>query len=1028
MNAPKHENRQVLASPDRVGPYRLLRQLGAGGMSIVYLAEQTEPVQKLVALKVFAFPFADDRDLERFIREQTILARLDHPDIAKFYESGCLPTGEGYFAMEYFPGEPINQFCKANALDAEDRLKLIIQVCNAVTYAHQQGIIHRDLKPSNILVAKVDDEISVKVIDFGIAKDIESIDPNLALTRSLQILGTPLYMSPEHLQPETQSIDTRSDLFSLASVLVELLCGKAPCDTPRARELGILEIQRMLLSEAPLTLNQTTSERVIDREVQWILTKALEKNKDRRYPSVAAFADDLNRYLKKQPVEAGPPSGFYLISKFVSRHRGTAILSLITVLVLLASTIISITQSSVARRAREDAERELYYTEMRIASESARNGDHNYAKRLLERNSPFVTPRHWKGKEWNYLNAVLHREPILIKNCGVRVLQLGLSSDKKYLLVLLDSGIVELWEADSFELLTSIDPKSYNVCVAWHPTLPRFAIGGRDKYIRIYEVVPDEVSSTVVCSKLHEFKAHLDHITCLLFTPDEKHLVSSSDDDAICIWDVSNWALVNQTIAESLGVESMKLSKDGSKLVTGGEDGAASVWNFPALTPVVMGDLDDGKVRAIEINRLGEWIVAGNITGSLVVEELVGKRRIAQSDQLDGIEQLLLLDESDRVVTADRGGNLAIHNVVRENRFLEIRSDNVDRWKVGSRRLIALCQLSEELILTADQAGNVSQWSIKPKARIPLVLKVENEPDQFETLLNINDSEMVLTTQNPERLYWRDLTGRRPDRKLFDFDDLIHEIAYIKKTKQIIAGGEGRLILYDFPSMNEIGSWNLPGRCLNLTVSDDESRFCCLSSVPNGIMVHGFIVGTEKPHFEFFLKGGQRGGYFLGDLIGLVKDNSVYVYSTDRPIDPDKPMAITPRHDSTLYSFHALDDKRMVTVGDDRLLKICEIKTGALLSVQEADSSGLASASLNSDKTRLATGSVQGSVKLWDTTTVPFREVLRLSTGNNMVWELHFALEDQLLLIDHHRASDMYFDSRVGQSSVEKNGELSVAQ
>lgn len=165
-------------------------------MSVVYLAETTDTQKQLVALKIFAIPFADDKDLERFLREQTILARLSLPSIAKFFDSGRLPTGELFFAMEYFPGVPINQYCLHEAVSPEDCIRLIIKVCDAITYAHQQGIIHRDLKPTNILVLKNNEETSIKVIDFGIAKDIHSIDPKLALTRSLQILGTPLYMSP----------------------------------------------------------------------------------------------------------------------------------------------------------------------------------------------------------------------------------------------------------------------------------------------------------------------------------------------------------------------------------------------------------------------------------------------------------------------------------------------------------------------------------------------------------------------------------------------------------------------------------------------------------------------------------------------------------------------------------------------------------------------------------------------------------------------------------------------------------------
>jgi len=348
------------AVPARIGPYRLLRVIGEGGMGIVYEAEQETPVRRKVALKLIKWGMDTREVIARFESERQALALMNHPNIAGVYEAGATEQGRPYFAMEYVQGIPITEYCDKHRLGIRERLRLFIDVCEGIQHAHQKGIIHRDIKPSNVLVTVQDDQGAPKIIDFGVAKATsQRLTENAVYTELGQLIGTPEYMSPEQAEMTNLDIDTRTDVYSLGVLLYELLAGSQPFDSRQLRQAGLVEIQRKLREEEPprpslrisgLGAASTTSaanrrldlrglQRELKGDLDWITMKALEKDRVRRYETAHALALDVERHLSDEPVLAGPPGAAYRIGKLVRRHKGAFVAAACVVLALVIGIV-----------------------------------------------------------------------------------------------------------------------------------------------------------------------------------------------------------------------------------------------------------------------------------------------------------------------------------------------------------------------------------------------------------------------------------------------------------------------------------------------------------------------------------------------------------------------------------------------------------------------------------------------------------------------------------------------------------------
>ncbi len=344
----------------RLGPYRLLQQIGTGGMGVVWMAEQQTPLRRLVALKVIKAGMDSAQVIARFEQERQALALMDHPNIARVLDGGTTDSGRPFFVMELVKGTPITKYCDEHRLTPRERLALFVPVCQAVQHAHQKGIIHRDLKPSNVLVAPYDGRPVVKVIDFGVAK---ATGPRLTdrtlFTEFGAVIGTLEYMSPEQAELNNQDIDTRSDIYALGVLLYELLTGSTPLERSRLRQAAFAEVLRCIREEEPPRPSQRLSAskdalpvisaqrqteparltKLMRGELDWIVMKALDKDRGRRYETANGLAQDVERYLQDEPVAACPPSAGYWLRKFLRRNRRPVLVAAALLLALLGGIV-----------------------------------------------------------------------------------------------------------------------------------------------------------------------------------------------------------------------------------------------------------------------------------------------------------------------------------------------------------------------------------------------------------------------------------------------------------------------------------------------------------------------------------------------------------------------------------------------------------------------------------------------------------------------------------------------------------------
>jgi len=520
-----------------IGPYKLLQKLGEGGMGAVWMAEQAEPVRRLVALKLIRPDRAGGHFLARFEAERQALALMDHPNIAKVLDAGqnppAVPGGLAtpYLAMELVKGVPITQYCDDARLTVRQRVELFVPVCRAVQHAHTKGIIHRDLKPSNILVALYDGVAVPKVIDFGVAKAIHSrLTDRTLVTEVGAVVGTPEYMAPEQADYNALDIDTRADIYSLGVVLYELLSGSPPFDRRRLQEAAILEILRMIKEVDPPTpskqlsaagtLPEIAARRRADPdklpsqlrgELDWIVMKALEKERNRRYATADAFAADLERHLRDEPVLAGPPSAAYRLRKFVRKHRGRVVAAGLLLASLVAGLVGSATQAFRATRAEVDlrqalanetaerqragraaldalnaqsaAETEAYIANLFAAGAALASHEPGYVRPRLDACAPRL-----RGWEWRYLNARSDASLITLRGHGGMVYSVAFSPTGDRVVTASSDKTAKVWDAQTGRLLATLAGHNDEVRSAvFHPAGDRVLTASYDRTARVWD-------------------------------------------------------------------------------------------------------------------------------------------------------------------------------------------------------------------------------------------------------------------------------------------------------------------------------------------------------------------------------------------------------------------------------------------------------------------------------------------------------------------------------------------------------------
>ena len=642
-------------SGSMIGDYKLLQEIGTGGFGVVYMADQVAPVKRRVAIKIIK-PGMDTRQVvARFEAERQALAMMDHPNIARVFDAGATDSGRSFFAMELVRGVPITRFCDEQNIGLRARLALFIEVCGAVQHAHQKGIVHRDLKPSNVMVTMRDGKAVPKVIDFGIAKATQSeLTDKTLFTHYEQFVGTPAYMSPEQAQPSELDIDTRSDVYSLGVLLYELLTGTTPFDPDELKRAGQDEIRRKIREEDPpkpstrlstiggaeltaLAKHQNaTPEKIrlhLRGDLDWIVMKALEKDRARRYETANGLSTDIHRFLSDHPVSAAAPSAFYQFRKYTRRHRvAFTVAAVIGVMFLLGSTISSwlgwnamkardeLSKAlGVADQTTQTLFREKEAVQLRLAEELFAAGQPDLGIAHLIRVGR-ANPSHPVVAE-RLISALIYQEfpgtSISLRNGleGVNVHPNGTFIQNGSKLMSADdgTGMVHVWDmasGDSIRDVLKLDvPIRYS-------DLFQISADGRHIVLADQDVGEVIVYDTVEAKVLHRLDHHqFGDVTGVCFSPDGESVLTLSSATGAMIWDVRSGKL-NTTFSghETNGgsFTEAAFSPNGQRVITGASDMTAQVWEIAngdrVCSPLVHSDI----VRAVQFSPDGRYVVTAS--------------------------------------------------------------------------------------------------------------------------------------------------------------------------------------------------------------------------------------------------------------------------------------------------------------------------------------------------------------------------------------------------------------------------------
>ncbi|MFC1603836.1 protein kinase [Planctomycetota bacterium] len=958
---------QIEGPGTKIGRYELLEQIGEGGMGLVYLAEQKEPVKRKVALKIVKLGMDTKQVVARFEAERQALALLDHPNIAHVFDAGTTGTGRPYFVMEHVKGMSITRYCDDRKLNIEQRLKLFKQVCEGIHHAHQKGIIHRDIKPSNILVSVHGDRAVPKIIDFGIAKaTARSLTDKTVFTYQGQLLGTPEYMSPEQVDLATQDIDTRSDIYSLGVLLYELLAGVLPFEEKSLRGGGFAEIQRTIREQEPATpsmrltnLGDQAKEiadsrktqaialvRRLHRELEWIPLKAMRKDRCRRYRSASEMADDIQNYLNGSPLIAGPETTMYRMQKFVHKHAGSvatvALVAVAVVLGLIVSTAMYLRsekalereatartqaetaektaqeQKKLAEQKAEDLRHSLYFNRIALADVSYRDSNMRRVRELLN-----SCPEDLRGWEWHRLNHV---------------------SDLAH--------------------LTLSGHQSYVKCVGFSPDGKTIVSGSSDKTLKLWNPLTGKEKMTLY--------GHEAGITSADFSPDGKHLLVSGDQKGtIKVWDTVNGSEIRTVQAHNGQIRSVCFGPGGERIVSCGGDGTIRLWDTETGDEILK--ISDQKPFSLALSPDGKWIATGNRDATLKLW-----------DSQTGVEKRSLLGhglyvscvafspDSKLIVSGDPKGTIKIWDTATGAEIKTLHAH------YGWIRSISFSPNCKHIISGGDD-NIIKVWDVATGSE--LVTMRGHEAYIMSTAFS-PDGKWIVSGSNDKTIRIWDASIDREIAPLTGHHGNVISVAFSPDGRQIVSGSTDKTVKvwnvntgtevmtlrgYDFGI--DAKSQLHPGVAFNPAIAfSPDGKWFVYSTFDKTIKAwdttNGTVIRTFKGH-----KGGVYSLSLSADstlLVSASHDNTVKVWNT---VNGAEVMTLSGHKDSVNSAALSPDGKQIVSGSSDKTVRLWDVETGAEMKTLNCGERWVNCVSFSPDSKQIVSAFGDGTINVWDAKT-----------------------------------------------------------